>query len=135
MENLPLEIAIVGGGGTLVATHLLRSASQSITLHLIEPRPGLGRGIADRTDYRCHLFNVPAGKMSAFPEEPDDFLCWMVTRKDPSVQADSFVPVQFILFYTLGSPRKGGLGETTAVRELRQQAVRTIPRIEAIASN
>lgn len=93
MENLPLEIAIVGGGfsGALVATHLLRLASQPLTLHLIEPSPRLGRGIAYGTDYDCHLLNVPAGKMSAFPEKPDDFLRWMVTEKDSQVQSDTFV--------------------------------------------
>ena len=96
MEKLPLEIAIVGGGlsGALVATHLLRSATQPITLHLIEPRPALGRGIAYSTDYHCHLLNVPAGKMSAFPDEPDDFWRWIVTKKDPRVQLDTFVARQ-----------------------------------------
>ncbi|MCT7986995.1 FAD/NAD(P)-binding protein [Laspinema olomoucense] len=118
MENLPLEIAIVGGGlsGALVATHLLRSASQPLTLHLIEPRPDLGRGIAYGTNYSCHLLNVPAGKMSAFSEEPDDFLRWMVREKDPTVQADSFLPRQIY-----GEYIQGVLEQSAAVAAERVQ--------------
>ena len=32
-----------------------------------------GRGIAYGTRDRAHLLNVPAGKMSAWPDRPDDF--------------------------------------------------------------
>jgi uncharacterized NAD(P)/FAD-binding protein YdhS len=70
-----LTIAIVGGGasGALVAAQLLRrGAAQRILL--IERSATTGRGIAYATPWADHLLNVPAGKMSALPEDPDHFV-------------------------------------------------------------
>jgi uncharacterized NAD(P)/FAD-binding protein YdhS len=88
----PLRIAIIGGGfsGAMVATHLLRRSTDLLTITLIESRPHLGRGIAYSTDLECHLLNVPAGRMSAFPDDPQHFTRWL-----PSWDADGvgyFVP-------------------------------------------
>jgi uncharacterized NAD(P)/FAD-binding protein YdhS len=81
MENLPSPptIAIIGAGfsGTLVATHLLRQARFPLRVHLLERDAGhFGRGVAYSTALGCHLLNVPAGNMSAFPDEPNHFLRW-----------------------------------------------------------
>lgn len=81
--NEPLEIAIVGAGysGTMVAAHLLRQARTPLTVRLFERDPShFGRGIAYSTPMDCHLLNVPAGNMSAFPDEPDHFLRWAEAR-------------------------------------------------------
>ena len=74
-----LRIAIIGGGfsGTMTAVQLLRAARQPLELHIIERKPPLGRGVAYGTRYGSHLLNVPAGKMSAFPSEPDHFFKWL----------------------------------------------------------
>lgn len=75
----PLRIAIIGGGfsGTMVATHLLRLATAPLSITLIEPRPSLGAGLAYGTANPCHLLNVPAGRMSAFPDDPRHFSGWL----------------------------------------------------------
>ncbi len=80
MDNqTPPVIAIIGGGlsGTLLAAQLLKQARIPLKIKLIErSRHQLHRGIAYSTHSTCHLLNVPAGKMSAFPDLPDHFLNW-----------------------------------------------------------
>jgi uncharacterized NAD(P)/FAD-binding protein YdhS len=86
-------IAIVGGGcsGTLVAAQLLRNGYAG-SLAVIEPRPQLGRGLAYSTRMQEHLLNVPAGKMSAYPDQPSHFLDWLRCRRCPDTPAGAFVP-------------------------------------------
>jgi uncharacterized NAD(P)/FAD-binding protein YdhS len=102
-QPLPLEIAIVGAGfsGTLVAVHLLRQTERPVTVHLIERDPShFARGVAYGTGAGCHLLNVPAGNMSAFPNRLDHFLRWAEARAerlfDPpwvtAVGAKTFLP-------------------------------------------
>lgn len=75
------RVAIVGGGaaGTLVALQLLsRQATRArgVEITVCEPRSDLGRGLAYSTDSPTHLLNVTAAQMSAFPDDPDDFVRW-----------------------------------------------------------
>jgi uncharacterized NAD(P)/FAD-binding protein YdhS len=89
-------IAIIGGGfsGCMVTVHLLRSATVPIAIKLIERGPVAGLGIAYGTREDGHLLNVPAGKMSAFPEDTGHFLRWLNSHSDSPFTADSFVPRQ-----------------------------------------
>lgn len=100
---IPATIAIIGGGfsGALVATHLLRSATQPLTIKLIDSHDSIGRGIAYSTQSPCHLLNVPAGKMSAFADTPDHLLRWLQSHGEalrsllPSgVNEATFIPRQ-----------------------------------------
>src|SRR5580698_4832111 len=86
-------VAIVGGGasGTLVAVHLLRHARGPLRMRIIEPREQLGRGIAYSTQSSAHLLNVPASRMSAFPDEPGHFVSWLRQYRDRGTQDYSFV--------------------------------------------
>ena len=72
-------IAIIGAGfsGTLVAVNLLKTATQPITIKLIERREQFAKGIAYSTDKNCHLLNVSAGNMTAFPNDSGHFLRWL----------------------------------------------------------
>jgi uncharacterized NAD(P)/FAD-binding protein YdhS len=90
----PPTIAIIGGGfsGCMVAVHLLRSATVPITVKLIERDPAAGLGVAYGTREDCHWLNVPASKMSAFPDDAGHFLHWLKSHGDPLLAADSFVP-------------------------------------------
>lgn len=73
---------IVGGGasGVLVAIHMARNGSEAQLVHIAEPREILGQGLAYSTNDEAHLLNVPAGRMSIFPEDPEHFVKW--TGKD-----------------------------------------------------
>jgi uncharacterized NAD(P)/FAD-binding protein YdhS len=93
-------IAIIGGGfsGAMVATHLLRYATFPLSIQLVEPRPAVGLGLAYSKHLDHHLLNIPVGKTSVFPDDPDHFLRWLQTqagRKSTwhsAVRADNFVP-------------------------------------------
>lgn len=86
-------MAIIGGGaaGTLTAYHLLHLDS-AIRVLLIEPHPTLGLGLAYSTPSMRHLLNVPAGKISAIPDDPHHFLRWLRAHHDPSAHAGTFAP-------------------------------------------
>lgn len=85
-------VAIVGGGfsGTMVAAHLLRRGLRGRVL-LIERHGPFTGGVAYGTRCPAHTLNVPAGRMSAFPDDDDHFLAWM-RRRDPAATGASFVP-------------------------------------------
>jgi uncharacterized NAD(P)/FAD-binding protein YdhS len=87
------NVAIVGGGcsGLLVAANLFRNGFQG-RLAVIEPRARLGAGLAYSTAFIQHLLNVPAGKMSALPEQPSHFLDWLRTNHWPDAKPDSLAP-------------------------------------------
>lgn len=73
-------IAIIGGGagGVLTAIHALRLAEAGARIVLIEPAARLAQGVAYATSHGEHLLNVPARRMSAFRDRPDDFVDFLV---------------------------------------------------------
>jgi uncharacterized NAD(P)/FAD-binding protein YdhS len=77
MSAIP-HIAIVGSGasGTLLAIQLLRQATQPLRVLLFERMSETGRGVAYGTEFAGHVLNVPAARMSAFPDQPEHFLEW-----------------------------------------------------------
>jgi uncharacterized NAD(P)/FAD-binding protein YdhS/predicted metal-dependent enzyme (double-stranded beta helix superfamily) len=89
-------IAIIGGGftGTMTLANLLRFGGElKSPLHivLVDRQPAIGEGVAYRTNDVRHLLNVPAAKMSAWPDGPDDFLAF-ARQLDPSVNPGDFLP-------------------------------------------
>ncbi|MCC8625058.1 FAD/NAD(P)-binding protein [Xanthomonas vesicatoria] len=72
-------IAIIGGGasGVLVALQLLHQATTPLQIVLIEPHPVLGEGVAYSTARPEHLLNVPAARMSALVDAPQDFVAYL----------------------------------------------------------
>ncbi|WP_019947132.1 FAD/NAD(P)-binding protein [Hymenobacter aerophilus] len=75
------SITIIGGGfsGSMLAVQLARLAGQPYhcDVHLIEPRPAPGPGLAYTARRSEYLLNVPCKALSAFPEEPDHFQNWL----------------------------------------------------------
>ncbi|MBD2438090.1 FAD/NAD(P)-binding protein [Nostoc sp. FACHB-110] len=101
--HTPTTIVIVGGGfsGSLVATHLLKTASQPLIIKLIERSHQIGKGIAYSTDTNCHLLNVSAGNMSALAHDPGHLMRWLQYNQNElatffaesaEVNASSFIP-------------------------------------------
>ncbi len=69
-------VAVIGAGfsGTIVAAHLLRASVHAPVRVLLIDRSGrVGRGVAYGTTSARHVLNVPAGRMSAFAGDEDDF--------------------------------------------------------------
>jgi uncharacterized NAD(P)/FAD-binding protein YdhS len=87
-------IVIVGAGfsGTLVAANLLRSQHWATTrIVLIERSTSVARGKAYADREYPYLLNVPAGRMSADPNSPLDFLSFAQHRM-PGATAEDFLP-------------------------------------------
>ena len=86
-----MRVAIVGGGaaGVLAAIHLRRSKPEAqITLIDASGRPVTG--VAYGTNDPTHLLNVPAQRMSAWPDDPAHFRRWLDQRAVTPVE--SFAP-------------------------------------------
>jgi len=77
--------------GTLTAFHLARQGTLARVI-LIDQRPGFGLGLAYSTPSLRHLLNVPAGKISALPDQPDHFLNWLRKNHDPAATEKTFAP-------------------------------------------
>jgi uncharacterized NAD(P)/FAD-binding protein YdhS len=86
-------VAIVGAGfsGVMTAVHLLRGASpRSLRVLMVNRSGAMARGVAYGTNSPAHLLNVPAGKMSALPDDPTHFVHFAQSR-DPAIGAGTFV--------------------------------------------
>lgn len=95
-QSGPPTVVVVGAGfsGTMTAAQTLRKArraGQPVRVVLVERRGSVGEGLAYGTRELVHLLNVPAGRMSAWPDRPDDFVHWAAQR-DPHVKAGDFLP-------------------------------------------
>lgn len=86
-------IAIIGGGvsGTLTAFHLAQQKTQARVI-LIDQRVGFGLGLAYSTPSLRHLLNVPAGKISALPNQPTHFIDWLRRNHDSAATEKTFAP-------------------------------------------
>jgi len=96
---LQADLAIIGGGaaGVLVALNALRGATAPVQVVLFEPASTLAQGIAYATPWPEHLLNVPAGKMSGLPEQPGDFVDYLLQADalpglPRDVLTETFVP-------------------------------------------
>ena len=72
-EPARADVVVVGGGfsGTMAAAQLIR---RGLSVALIEGGGRAGLGTAYSTREAVHLLNVPAAKMSAWPDRADDFV-------------------------------------------------------------
>ncbi|MET8449296.1 FAD/NAD(P)-binding protein [Streptomyces sp. NPDC005209] len=122
-------VAVVGAGaaGTLTAVQLCETASRRRTpldVVLIDPAPEAGRGTAYATPDPRHRLNVPAGNMSAYPDDPGHFTRWLCRHGEPEVTG-----ADYATRYRYGAYLADTLGQavvrahgTVAVRRLRTSA-------------
>ncbi|HEX8299417.1 MAG TPA: FAD/NAD(P)-binding protein [Rubricoccaceae bacterium] len=124
-------LAIIGGGasGTLVAVHALARARTPLRVVLIEPRAEIGRGVAYGTPDAAHRLNVPAGKMSAFPDVPDDFQTWLQAGPMPDATLATFAPRGLYGHYLAETLRRSSQDATPGVtlRRVRDTAIAVEP--------
>lgn len=90
------RIAVIGSGasGSLVATRLLERLGPKDNVWLIGDLESSARGVAYSTDDLEHRLNVRAQNMSAYPDEPDHFVRWLVSigAGDEELLTQSFMP-------------------------------------------
>ncbi len=90
-------VVVVGGGfsGSMTAAQILRqSAGVPVKVVLAERSGAVGEGVAYSARDTCLRLNVPAGRMSAWPDDAGDFVRW-ATRQYGPVAADAFLPRQW----------------------------------------
>ncbi|MCI0467972.1 MAG: FAD/NAD(P)-binding protein, partial [Beijerinckiaceae bacterium] len=97
-DSLP-TVVIVGGGfsGSMTAAQILRRAGRAgvpVNVALVERRGTAGEGVAYATRDPAHLLNVRAGSMSAWPDQPEDFVEWAGERYG-NVRPGDFLPRQW----------------------------------------
>ena len=93
------KISIIGAGfsGTMLVVHLLKRINTAVEINLINEKAELNTGIAFNPYSHKSLLNVISAKMSAFPNEPEHFLNWVMLQeyfrdKDRALIANSFLP-------------------------------------------
>ncbi|TCN33146.1 FAD/NAD(P)-binding protein [Sinorhizobium americanum] len=94
-EPVPV-VAIIGGGfsGAAVALHLARAlgAERRARIVVFEPRARLGAGLAYDTAEPAHRINVPAFKMSLYPDEPESFADYVARADTVSTDPAAYTP-------------------------------------------
>jgi uncharacterized NAD(P)/FAD-binding protein YdhS len=85
-------IAVIGAGfsGTALSLWLQSSCPVGTRIYLIERGHRFAAGRAYATENPSHLLNVPAGRMSMFPDLPQDFVRWL--RQQPKSRVGEIVP-------------------------------------------
>lgn len=94
----PKHIAIIGGGfcGVITAVNLIKNAKIPLKITLIHSGSPFNRGIAYSAYSPTHLLNVPAGNMSAFPDDMEHFTNWLRTKKEYSAYQKDLLAKTFI---------------------------------------
>lgn len=84
------DVVLVGSGFSAIATlcNLIERLPASAAVAVIGDDPGFGRGTAYRSELYLHRLNVPAGRMSLFPDRPDGFVEWLAERQLPLRDGD-----------------------------------------------
>jgi uncharacterized NAD(P)/FAD-binding protein YdhS len=121
-DPVAADVVIIGGGfsGTMLAAQLAR---RGLTAIIVEGRRRAGRGTAFSTPEAVHLLNVPATKMSAWPDEPDDFA--------DTVADEGYQPTDFVQRRRFGAYVSAILDEARAsgrVALIDGQAIDAKPR-------
>ena len=115
------DVVIIGGGfsGTMLAAQLAR---QGLTSIIVEGRDRAGKGTAFSTPEEVHLLNVPAAKMSAWPDRPGDFA--------EAVAGEGHEPTDFVPRRRFGAYLSAALAEareTGLVTLIAGRAAKTEP--------
>jgi uncharacterized NAD(P)/FAD-binding protein YdhS len=73
------QVVVIGGGfsGSFFAAQLAAHTNVPLHIAVIEPRPALGGGVAYSTRDLAHRVNVPAARMTLYPDNPTDFDDWV----------------------------------------------------------
>jgi uncharacterized NAD(P)/FAD-binding protein YdhS len=90
--NSRYDVAIVGGGFSAVCltVQLIEQYCGDLSIAIVSRDSRIARGIAYRTECDAHILNVPAARMSIFPDRPQHFLDWLTQRHN--YEGHHFVP-------------------------------------------
>jgi uncharacterized NAD(P)/FAD-binding protein YdhS len=88
-----LVVAVIGGGfsGAALAIHLQTylPAGVAVRTLVFEPRETLGTGLAYSTSEPTSRINVPAGRMTVYPDQPEHFTDYLARTDALASDADA----------------------------------------------
>jgi uncharacterized NAD(P)/FAD-binding protein YdhS len=100
------RIVIIGGGfsGAMTAVNIARLSEHPVHIAIVSDGRAVGRGVAYTLRRPENLLNVAARNTSAFPDEPDHFLHWLMTRSEFGSMSEiepreRFIPRQIYVDY------------------------------------
>lgn len=98
-----VDVAVVGSGFSAAATlaNLVDRLAPQTTIAVVGRIDALGLGVAYSTADPVHRLNVPAGRMSMFPDKPDDLCDWLDEQEIAHGQED-FIPRKVFGSYVRG---------------------------------
>lgn len=136
-------VAVAGGGfcGGFFAAELAAKAPGPVRIIVIEPREALGAGVAYSAADPAHRINVPAARMTLFPDEPADFDRWVragdVLRDDPAAQWEdgALYPQRQVFGRYVGAliAARAAARPGISIEHVRGQAVAAAPRGEGFS--
>ena len=93
-----MQIGIIGNGfcGLMTCHHLIVQSSKNLSITIFEKEHNPGRGIAYSPQSEKVLLNVIAGKMSAFPDKPNDFVNWLSNHSDYKNDSEQLIASSFV---------------------------------------
>ena len=134
METFDIAIVGMGASGTLVAAQLARQEISNKPMQVVcfSGDQKIAKGVAYGTTCPDHLLNVPAGKMSGFPDEPDHFIQWITESSGTTENlSKKFVERQKYGDY-LGSIISQALGQKTGAQIFtRNEQIVSITKIDS----
>lgn len=126
-----VDVAIIGGGaaGVLVALRLLADPALPLRIALVDPAAEPGGGAAYATAQATHLLNVPAGRMSAFQDDPGHFVRYLAVRGygEAETLPTAFVPRRAYGRYLLDTLRAQPGFEALRVQRDRVDGIDAMP--------
>lgn len=133
-----IDVAIIGAGfsGTMVAANLLKQAKDPISVRIFDRDPRqFGCGVAYSSDMDCHLLNVPAANMSAYPDQPEHFLQWAQSHAERILNSswvEDIGPKSFLPRRKYGEYLNWTLDEAEASAKLGVRLLRSIEKVVKI---
>lgn len=97
-DSRPKQVTVVGGGfsGAFFAHHLLRASPVPVVIEVAEERSRLGAGVAYSAREPHQTTNVPAPRMSVYPEDRTQFERWLAARGESAGDKADHYPQRFL---------------------------------------
>lgn len=123
MTSASLPVVIIGGGfsGAMLAARL---AERGLACVLIERGERIGLGVAYAAVLDDHRLNVRAERMSARPDQPNDFIDWLAARAPAFADPNGFAPRRLYGLYVQDRLAEAEAARPGLIRRIRGEAVR-----------
>lgn len=123
MTSASLPVVIIGGGfsGAMLAARL---AERGLACVLIERGERIGLGVAYAAVLDDHRLNVRAERMSARPDQPNDFVDWLAARAPAFADPNGFAPRRLYGRYVQDRLAEAEAARPGLIRRIRGEAVR-----------